>query len=350
MSILKLCPVLDALLYYDVVDAYHFAAATDNILITCPYPDHLDDRPSCSVNLLNGLWKCHGCDRTGNYNKLIQLLEEERIGREIDGWELELAKAAIELGVDPDETAEQSDELVIRTAKAVTQRVSKRDQRALFLAQEFFYTLPQADWDVIQYHYLQRRNFTSISLKHFDIRLNHASSFSIVIPVYQQDTFYGYVARKAYTVDKHETKYWNNPGLNKSDLVFGNLEIGPVLIVEGPLDMIKAWQYGFHNVCCLFGWHCSDAQATHIRKFATEIICGLDGDVRGQQGFCRLQEIFSDLPLRKFYFPVGVKDVDEMDQQTFSLNMYMPTVFDTEKEEQNGSDGRHLDGCRSKVS
>jgi hypothetical protein len=118
--------------------------------------------------------------------------------------------------------------------------------------------------------------------------------------------------------------------------------------------MIKAWQYGWHNVCCLFGWHCSDTQAEHIRQFATEIICGLDGDDRGRQGYYRLQEVFPELPIRALYFPPLVKDVGEMDQQTFSLNMYMPSVFDaefrTEEEQTHGPDGRHSYGCRSEVA
>ncbi len=37
---------------------------SDNI--RCPFPDHDDKNPSFAVNIENGVYKCHGCNRTGN--------------------------------------------------------------------------------------------------------------------------------------------------------------------------------------------------------------------------------------------------------------------------------------------
>lgn len=319
-------PVLEALLVYDKINSLLYS--NENILISCPDKEHEDERPSCSVNVLSGLWYCHGCDKSGNYKSLIRALEEDRINREIDEWELECAMAAIDVGSDLEDS---------NTTAVITERIkkkSKREERSLFLSQEFFHFLPKADWSVIQYHYMQRRKFNVITLQHFDIRINYSSAWSIIIPIMQQGVFMGYVARQPREVGKKETKYLNNPGLVKTEVVFADLEPGPVLIVEGPLDLMKAWQYGFHNVACIFGWHISEIQAAFIRKYATAILCGLDGDEKGRKGYARLREVFADLPVQRFFFPEGVKDICEMDEQMFALNVHMPNIIESMFEEQ----------------
>ena len=43
-----------------------------------------DRNPSCSVNLLNGKWKCHGCDQAGNpYQAAVRLGYSEQRAREL---------------------------------------------------------------------------------------------------------------------------------------------------------------------------------------------------------------------------------------------------------------------------
>lgn len=333
MHFYRTYPVVQALLAYELID--DDCSASENISVTCPFLDHEDSSPSFSIHATSGLWNCFGCYRKGNYDQLIRMLEEQRLGREIDDLELVCKKIDIEQGIDFEET------FVTSIQKAV--KKSKRDERAIFLAQEFFYTLKKPHWNVIQYHYLQvERQFSVTTLVDFDIRLNYNSEFSIIIPIYQQGVFQGYTSRKAHKCTDKETKYWHSPGLKKSEIVFGNLSSGPVLIVEGPFDMMKAWQYGYTNVCCIFGWHISDIQVNHIKQYATEVISGLDNDERGDEGSLKLQEQFSDRPFYQIRFPQSKKDICELQQQEFHLSI-------TKKENQNGYGSIRRDRSVSRI-
>lgn len=338
-SLYRTYPVYQALLAYELIDD-DCSSESENISISCPFPSHDDNSPSFSIHSSSGLWNCFGCGRQGNYDQLIRFLEEERVGREIDDLELVCRKVDIEQGIDFEET------FVQRVKKAA--KKSKHDERAIFLAQEFFYTLKKPNWKAIQYHYLQLdRKFTTSTLMDFDVRLNYNSEFSIILPVYQQGVFKGYTSRKAHKCSDKETKYWHSPGLKKSEIVFGNLTSGPVLIVEGPFDMMKAYQYGFTNVCCLLGWSISELQVMHIKQYATEIISGLDNDERGNEGSLKLQEAFSDCPFYRLNFPRTAKDICELEQQEFSYSLF--TLKEQNKNE-HGSFGRNRSVSRIKIA
>jgi len=49
-----------------------------NLASRCPFPDHDDHSPSFAINIENGLWKCHGCNRSGG---LVTLLRELGVSR-----------------------------------------------------------------------------------------------------------------------------------------------------------------------------------------------------------------------------------------------------------------------------
>ena len=43
--------------------------------IRCPLPDHDDLKPSCSIDLKDGLWHCHACGKGGDSYSLISDME-----------------------------------------------------------------------------------------------------------------------------------------------------------------------------------------------------------------------------------------------------------------------------------
>ncbi len=309
--------VLDALSYYSV----DVLEIKENINIRCPYLDHKDDSPSCTVNLLNGLWYCHGCDRGGNYEQLVRVFETAQLGEPPDDWELVLTLAAIRLG-----HKNKNREHLISINIVPHVRTTKSDERALFLSEEFFFNLKQPHWKQIEQHYLYERDFRPQSLIDFDVRINHSSEYSVVIPIYQQGIFMGYTSRKAYDCAKDETKYWHSPGMHKSEIVFGDLKSGTVLVVEGPLDKIMAHQLGFKNVACTFGWHMSETQARHIKKYAKKIIDAQDNDEKGEEGAKRSRELIPEVEHQRFVFPNRIKDIGSMSRykHLFSMNLYYP--------------------------
>lgn len=49
-------------------------SGNDNVSASCPFPDHSDRGPSFAINILNGLWMCHGCHRSGSFRTLLRHL------------------------------------------------------------------------------------------------------------------------------------------------------------------------------------------------------------------------------------------------------------------------------------
>lgn len=53
-------------------------SGSENLSARCPFPDHDDHSPSFAININNGLWKCHGCNRSGNLPILLRGLGVSR--------------------------------------------------------------------------------------------------------------------------------------------------------------------------------------------------------------------------------------------------------------------------------
>ena len=53
-------------------------SGSENLAAKCPFPDHDDNHPSFAININNGLWKCHGCNRSGNLATLLRGLGVSR--------------------------------------------------------------------------------------------------------------------------------------------------------------------------------------------------------------------------------------------------------------------------------
>lgn len=65
----------------DIVEPYldrPKLSGAENLASRCPFPDHDDHSPSFAININNGLWKCHGCNRSGNLATLLRGLGVSR--------------------------------------------------------------------------------------------------------------------------------------------------------------------------------------------------------------------------------------------------------------------------------
>lgn len=65
----------------DIVEPYLESprlSGSENLAAKCPFPDHDDHNPSFAININNGLWKCHGCNRSGNLATLLRGLGVSR--------------------------------------------------------------------------------------------------------------------------------------------------------------------------------------------------------------------------------------------------------------------------------
>ena len=271
------------------------------IKINCPF--HEEIVPSCNVSLTNGIYHCFGCGQSGNIIDLISRIEK-----------VNKIKAMIIATKISDNTKinNLSDDFI--SEKTIIDNV-------LFLerAKIFFYGLPVPSWDVIKEHYLVKRGFNSDILKKFDIRINQSSTYPIIIPLYEEEEFRGYILRR---IDKEEPKYLFSRGFGKQNAVIGNLYRTPILVVEGVLDLMKAIQYGFKNTCAILGWKASSYQLTKINEASNKIICALDNDASGKRGYTVLKNSLGEKVVR-FYYPSKKKDICELTQEEFDYSIDM---------------------------
>jgi DNA primase len=99
-------------------------------------------------------------------------------------------------------------------------------------------------------------------------------------------------------------KYLNSPQsavFDKSRLLFGLdyakrhiREARQAIIVEGYMDVIQAWQAGFHNVVAQMGTALTPQQLRLLKRYTKRFILALDADAAGVQATMRGLEVARD--------------------------------------------------------
>lgn len=291
--------VIAILAHYGLIP--DISACDMDIKINCPF--HEETVSSCNVSLTTGVYHCFGCDKSGNLIDLISQIEKvNRIKAMIIATKISENTEIKDLGEN------------FIGEKTIIDNV-------LFLerAKSFFHGLPIPSWDIIKEHYLIERGFNSDTLKRFDVRINQSSVYPIIIPLYEEEDFKGYILRR---VDAEEPKYLFSRGFSKHHTIVGNLYRTPILVVEGILDMMKAIQYGFKNTCAILGWSASPHQLNKINDASRKVICALDNDKTGIRGYNILKSSLGDKVV-KFYYPSKKKDICELSQEEFDYSLEM---------------------------
>jgi DNA primase len=247
------------------------------------------------VSLKDGNFNCFGCSKSGNIYDLVAAIEN------VDSLHAAFIISKI------------TKKYKGRGEIKILETYEKPSEELLEDAKCFFYSLPKTPWDTIQKNYMFKRGFKKRTLRQFDVRINPSSNYPTIIPLKEQGIFKGYVCRRA---DHEEPKYLYNDGFSKKNTLFGDLEKGLVMVVEGSLDRMKVHQHGFKNVAALLGWKCSEYQAELLDKYSKKILCATDNDEAGEKGYDYLKSIFKKKVIR-FRFPNDIKDPDEMDSEIF---------------------------------
>ncbi|MDX1614960.1 MAG: DNA primase [Candidatus Promineifilaceae bacterium] len=100
-------------------------------------------------------------------------------------------------------------------------------------------------------------------------------------------------------------KYLNSPQtalFDKSRLLFG-LDLAKreireqrqVVIVEGYMDVMQAWQAGFHNVVAQMGTSLTEAQLRLAKRYSKRFVLALDADAAGANATLRSLEVARDV-------------------------------------------------------
>lgn len=291
-----------------------------NFFGLCPF--HNEKTPSFSVDPQKQLYHCFGCGEGGNVFNFIMAQERldfieavkflaERKGISLPG---SLDKAE-------DEEAKRKRQELYKINRAAAlfyhqNLLSKEGIHAL----EYLRSRGIANKTIITFglgyapdswnatmDYLINQGFDKDLLIQIGLVVEKGDSTydrfrnRIMFPIIDhRDRVVGFGGR---VMDDSLPKYLNSsesPIFNKSSILFGlNLAkrqrpVDHIIIVEGYLDVIALYEYGFHNVVASLGTALTQDQAKLLRRYTPNIYIAYDGDAAGQRATARGLDILKD--------------------------------------------------------
>lgn len=267
----------------------------------CPF--HNDANPSFSINMRTGKWICYkGCG-AGDFVKFVSLIED--ISREDAAV---MVKDWVWKG--------QPDDHLLKTTLQIIQQLKMGKQQKPSQRPEPINEEILKRFDYTNYDYMLSRGFKLETLQEFGIGYYKGH---VTIPV--RDESARLIAVVARSIEAHGAKYLPlvpKLGYKKSGVLFGldkvlpNVTLG--MVVEGPLDVVRAFQEGFRGAVALQGSMVSNEQVRLLLKRFNQLIIATDNDDAGRTAKKRIiRALKKKMLLFEFTFPKGVKDVGELD-------------------------------------
>jgi DNA primase len=283
--------ILSVLDYYKLLDG-STEVSEDFVKIVCPF--HNEGVASFCIDIRRGFMHCFGCSWKGDIVDLVAKIEKvDRLTAMVKMLKIKGVKTKTKLGPE-----------VVISQKELTEGAYIQ-----------YASAPKVDWEKETDNYMvARRGFSAKTLSRFGIKIEPGSvNYPIMIPIFDNGEFSGLIRRRTDSVE--DRKYINNRGFKKKNVVGGSYGAGAVMVCEGPLDMMKAYQYGYKNVVCIFGWKISKSQASKIAKHTDTVIDALDNSPKGEEGGAELRKYFKRV--LRLQYPPGAKDICEMSKSSF---------------------------------
>jgi len=226
-----------------------FNETDEEIRISCPSPDHLDDNPSASYSKKKKLWYCHGCNKKGHLSHLIDGLED-----------IEITYSLEDLLDD------------------ISQLETPKEENFKFFPQEFEKIFNESDCPYYLTNRLEIETIVDFNL-HICRKKSSIYNQRIIIPIETKGNL-AFQARD-YT-GLSSRKYIFPKNMPKSNFIFSKQVEKETIIVEGAFDVMSMWQKGFKNCAALLGADLSDNQVKTLLEFgAKKLIIFGDGDEGG---------------------------------------------------------------------
>ena len=291
-----------------------------NFFGLCPF--HNEKTPSFSVDPQKQLYHCFGCGEGGNVFNFI--MAQERLNF-VDAVKFLAERKGISLPgsfnmVEDEEVKRQRQELYkINRAAAMFYHqnlLSNEGINALEYLRSrgidsktirtFGLGYAPDSWNSTMNHLLDQ-GFDKGLLMQIGLVVEKGNSTydrfrnRIMFPIIDhRDRVVGFGGR---VLDDSLPKYLNSsesPIFSKSNILFGlNLAkkqrpIDHLIIVEGYLDVIALYEYGFYNAVASLGTALTQDQAKLLRRYTSNIYIAYDGDTAGQKATARGLDILKD--------------------------------------------------------
>lgn len=291
--------------------------------ICCPF--HANDvNPSLLVNLEDGSWFCFGCQKFGDAQRFVQMMESKYNG----------------LG---DLKALQQYYKILKSNKysnikvdTVRTKNAQKPQKQLYNeAYDYYHGLRTVDWitdeddEVMAVkQYMEQRGFNARVLNVTRAKITYNDAYSLIMPMMDNKKFKGWVCRTMRKDIEAKRKYLYNKGFSRATTLVGNYgKKDYVIVVEGYMDRLKFVEYGLtDDVVAILGWKMSKQQEDKLRQRGVQyVISALDNDEAGQKGTRYLKTVFGTSHVVRWQYLKGLKDPGDMSQQQFE-KMYRKTL------------------------
>lgn len=271
--------------------------------ISCPHPQHIDSRPSCGVNLNNGLWHCLSCGIGGDLVKLGMLVLGESYDSVVDRLEPNTREAAI---------------VTIQKKIAALASIKTR-KRKIKLPGPYL----EGPLDA-----LVDRGFKPKTLERWGVRFVHEDTLegnkgtftirnSIAIPIRDHSgRLLSWCYRSTPQSPEWQPRYLYTHGISMQEIWFGlqhHHKAPQLVIVEGALDAMWLDQCGIPALA-LLGSNPSDTKIKKLRQHRSIILFG-DKDHAGVKAVRRIGSLLGyEMSVRVARYPrwASGKDPQEL--------------------------------------
>ncbi|MFE2539073.1 CHC2 zinc finger domain-containing protein [Actinacidiphila glaucinigra] len=269
------------------VDVLKEVSAGDSTEYLARCPAHADRKASFSVNSVTGLHHCFACGYGGPF---IQLVEDALGYARVEAFQWIARRGVFRLFDDePPAASAEPEERVTEAALAL------------------FEPPPAAA--------LESRGLTATACAAYGV-LWKPESKHWILPIRDPDTgeLWGWQ-------EKGKRFFRNWPaGVFKSRTLFGDLTWRgkAALLLESPLDAVRAHALGIEGAFASFGAHVSEAQMRLLKTRCTTLVLGLDNDPAGLTSRDRLYARWRPrgLPMRFLdYSGTAAKDLGDMSEE-----------------------------------
>ncbi len=249
----------------------------------CPCPVHVGDNPggfSWSKEL--GIWKCftHNCHH--DYGHDIYGLVRATEGLDFVGA-IKFLKNLVDTEYN-DETIERiRNKKIIKETNLVKKKVIPEE------------SLDRLSWDpIIESYMIKERGFSRPVLEEFDVRYAKTQGTlffnRIVLPIRDKEGDLVAATARWAAHDTDGRPKWLHEG-NVNDYLYGFHKTAShiqrterIVLVEGPLGVIKLWEAGIRNAVAVFGTSISRRQQRSIlASGAYKLYVAFDNDLAGNR-------------------------------------------------------------------
>lgn len=283
-----------------VVHYYSLLEEQGSYKVVCPFHD--DVNASLKINLEDNSFYCFGCNVSGDAFKFVKLMNKK-----LD--DLQAYRLYLKI-LNSRRTVHLRHKLVIKPVD---------NKQATIEAMDYYNGLSMTNWRKEQSdvkEYLKKRGFNPYALSLAKAKINYNYAYPVIFPMYDNGEFKGWVCRTTDKEVEKKRKYLYNSGFSRRSTLVGDYKSKTVVIVEGYMDWLKMRQFGLKNVVAILGWKITSNQIEKLKNAGVEIvISALDNDTCGRNGTAYLRKCFNVV---QFFYPEGVKDPGEMDENMFS--------------------------------